>query len=323
MNRIDRLTAILTHLQSKRWVKAQQIADRFDISLRTVYRDIRALEEAGVPIIGEAGSGYSLVEGYRLPPVMFTQEEAMAFVLAEKMVEKMTDRESAASFKEAMYKIRSVLKSGEKDIYDQVESLIAVRKRPNSLQEANRPKTIPSILTGVAKKEVLKMEYSKAGSESSTREVEPVGIYYYFDQWYMIAYCRLRKAYRTFRIDRIGEICATGVHFRDKHPTLHTYLKELENKNELTKIVIQVDKEVVPYLGQDKYDYGLVYQSEVEEENKVEMTFMLPYEDDFLRWYCMFAEYADIISPEEMKEKAMIKLQEKLKRLKKNVQLLT
>lgn len=323
MNRIDRLTAILTHLQSKRVVKAQQIAERFEISLRTVYRDIRALEEAGVPIIGEAGSGYSLVEGYRLPPVMFTKEEAMAFVIAEKMVEKTTDRESATSFKEAMYKIRSVLKSGEKDIYEQVESFIAVKKRPNSLQEANRPKTIPNILAGVANKEVLKMEYRKAGKESSTREIEPVGIYYYFDQWYMIAYCRLRNAYRTFRIDRIGEIKATGIAFEDKHPTLQTYLKELENENELTKIVIQVDREVVPYLSQHKYDYGLVFQSEGADENKIEMTFMLPYEDDFLRWYFMFAEYADIISPDHLREKAMDRLQLKLDRLKKNVHLLT
>lgn len=86
MNRIDRLTAILTHLQTKRLVKAQHLADRFNISLRTVYRDIRALEEAGVPIIGEAGAGYSLLEGYRLPPVMFTQEEAMAFEIGRAHV---------------------------------------------------------------------------------------------------------------------------------------------------------------------------------------------------------------------------------------------
>ena len=321
MNRIDRLTAILTHLQSKRMVKAQQIADRFEISLRTVYRDIRALEEAGVPIIGEAGAGYSLVEGYRLPPVMFTKEEAMAFVVAEKVVEKLTDRDSAVNFKEAMYKIRSVLRSGEKDIYEQAASHIAVRKRPNSLQESSKPKTIPKILSGVVNKEVLKMEYQAMGKDSSEREIEPVGIYYYFDQWYMIAYCRLRKAYRTFRIDRIMEMNGTGISFEDKHPSLQAYLKDLENKKELTKIVIQVDKQIVQYLNQEKYNYGLVYQTE--QEDKVEMTFMLPYEDDFLRWYFMFAEYADIISPEHVREKAIDRLQKKWERLKKMTRLLT
>ena len=73
MNRIDRLHAILTHLQSKRLVTAQEIADRFDISLRTVYRDVKALDESGVPVIGEAGTGYTIMEGYRLPPVMFSR----------------------------------------------------------------------------------------------------------------------------------------------------------------------------------------------------------------------------------------------------------
>ncbi|TAJ51095.1 MAG: HTH domain-containing protein, partial [Chitinophagaceae bacterium] len=91
MNRIDRVTAILIQLQSKRVVKAQEIADRFGISLRTVYRDVKTLEEAGIPVIGEAGVGYSIMEGYRLPPVMFTQEEATALLTAEKLVEKLTD----------------------------------------------------------------------------------------------------------------------------------------------------------------------------------------------------------------------------------------
>ncbi len=91
MNRIDRLTAILIHLQTKRVVKAEEISGRFEISLRTVYRDVRALMEAGVPIGSEAGKGYFIVDGYHLPPVMFNQEEASAMLTAGKLVEKMTD----------------------------------------------------------------------------------------------------------------------------------------------------------------------------------------------------------------------------------------
>jgi predicted DNA-binding transcriptional regulator YafY len=91
MNRIDRISAILIQLQSRRVVKAGDIAERFNISLRTVYRDIKTLEEAGIPLIGEAGVGYSIMDGYRLPPVMFTREEATAFLTAEKFVEKLTD----------------------------------------------------------------------------------------------------------------------------------------------------------------------------------------------------------------------------------------
>src|SRR5690606_29609387 len=106
MNRFDRITAILIQLQSKKVVKAQDLADRFGISLRTVYRDIRTLEEAGVPLYGEAGIGYSIVDGYRLPPVMFTREEATAFITAEKLMEKFTDASLKQHFTSAMYKVK-------------------------------------------------------------------------------------------------------------------------------------------------------------------------------------------------------------------------
>lgn len=94
MNRLDRITAILIQLQSKRVIKAQEIADRFQISLRTVYRDIRSLEAAGIPITGEAGVGYSIMDGYRLPPIQFTKEEATTFLMASKIIEKYTDAEN-------------------------------------------------------------------------------------------------------------------------------------------------------------------------------------------------------------------------------------
>src|SRR6478735_3963073 len=121
MNRFDRITAILIQLQSKKIVKAQDLASRFDISLRTVYRDIRSLEEAGVPLYGEAGVGYSLVDGYRLPPVMFTREEAMSFVTAEKFMEQFTDASTKSSYQSAMYKMKAVLRSDEKELVENIE----------------------------------------------------------------------------------------------------------------------------------------------------------------------------------------------------------
>ena len=121
MNRIDRISAILIQLQSRRVVKASDIAERFNLSLRTIYRDIKALEEAGIPLIGEAGIGYSIMEGYRLPPVMFTREEAVAFLTAEKLMEKLTDPLSDENYKSAMYKIRSVLRLAEKDFLENID----------------------------------------------------------------------------------------------------------------------------------------------------------------------------------------------------------
>src|SRR6266550_1860858 len=115
MNRIDRLAAILIQLQSRRLIKAQDIAEKFSISLRTVYRDIHALEEAGVPVGGEAGIGYRLMEGYKLPPVMFNQDEASALLTAAKLVQSKTDAGISKHYTSALDKIKAVLRLSEKD----------------------------------------------------------------------------------------------------------------------------------------------------------------------------------------------------------------
>lgn len=102
--RFDRIVHILIQLQSKRIVKAQELAIRFDVSLRTIYRDIKSLEQAGIPIIGEAGTGYSLIDGYRLPPIIFTKEEALSFIGAEKLMQKYMDSHLIADFQSAIFK---------------------------------------------------------------------------------------------------------------------------------------------------------------------------------------------------------------------------
>src|SRR5436190_6303907 len=130
MNRIDRLSAILIQLQSRRMIKAQQIADKFTISLRTVYRDIHALQEAGVPVIGEAGTGYSLMEGYKLPPVMFNQDEASALLTAAKLMQSKTDASSARHYSSALDKIKAVLRLTEKDHIEEIDERIAVLQHP-------------------------------------------------------------------------------------------------------------------------------------------------------------------------------------------------
>src|ERR1043165_4884625 len=130
MNRIDRLTAILIHLQTKRVVKAEEMSNRFEISLRTVYRDVKALMEAGVPIGSEAGKGYFIVDGYHLPPVMFNEDEASALLMAGKLVEKMTDRSVRSAYESALMKIKSVLHESEKDHLEHLQSVMEVKYVP-------------------------------------------------------------------------------------------------------------------------------------------------------------------------------------------------
>ena len=130
MNRIDRLAAILIQLQSRPLVKAQDISDKFSISLRTVYRDVHALEEAGVPVIGEAGIGYRLMEGYKLPPVMFTSDEMSAMLTASKLMQTLSDQNSSKHYLSALDKIKAVLRLTEKYHVEGIKDHVAVIARP-------------------------------------------------------------------------------------------------------------------------------------------------------------------------------------------------
>src|SRR5882757_8548649 len=165
MNRIDRLTAILIQLQSKKIVKAEEIANRFEISLRTVYRDVKALMEAGVPIGSEAGTGYFIVDGYHLPPVMFNQEEASAMMMAGKLVEKMTDESVRKAFESALLKIKSVLNDSEKDHLEILQSYVSVARMP-SMESARFPNNfLTEIQKALVNKEVVEIEYQSTNEE--------------------------------------------------------------------------------------------------------------------------------------------------------------
>lgn len=314
MNRFDRITAILIQLQSKKIVKAQDLADRFDISLRTVYRDIRTLEEAGVPLYGEAGVGYSIVDGYRLPPIMFTQEEAMAFLTADKLMEKFTDSSLQKNFSSAMYKVKSVLRGTEKDLVENLEEQIIVKDRVrNNTPPGN---ILDVLLKAIAEKKNVRMIYRAFGNEdNSERTIEPIGIFHEHENWYTIAYCHLRDAYRQFRADRIIDIKLTEDTQQER-----TSLKEFQALKEdmkasftMQKAVILVEKNIALYLQEHRHYHGFV--SEVIKDQYVEMTFLTQSIEYFARWFIMFADQAEIIEPQSLKDQVM-KIFEKI--LKKN-----
>jgi len=314
MNRIDRIAAILIQLQSKRVVKAADIAGRFNISLRTVYRDVRTLEEAGVPIIGEAGVGYSIMDGYRLPPVMFTKEEATAFLTAEKFVEKLTDAHMVAHHQSAMYKVRAVLRSADKNMLEDMDEHIAVLKSRGMRHIDMDRNSLQPILNGIINKSILTIAYfAQHSQQNTTRKVEPVGIFFLDGYWHLIAYCRLRNDYRDFRIDRIKSLCITDEYFDQQHPTLKQYLARVAAEQKLHTVIMNVDKPIVKYINEQKYYNGFV--SEEEYSESVEMTFLTHSIEGFARWYLMFGDQAQIISPDYLKERIRNILDEMIKNI--------
>jgi predicted DNA-binding transcriptional regulator YafY len=300
MNRIDRVSAILIHLQSKKFVTAEEIARRFEISKRTVYRDIRALEEAGIPIGAEAGKGYFIVDGYHLPPVMFTREEASAMLTAEKMVEKLTDRSVSQHFQSAMFKIKSVLPEREKQFIDDLHTNIEVFYTLKSDFPNNY---LSDIHHALANHYTITIDYQSIYKDELTqnRTIEPVGLCFYSLCWHLIAFCRVRNEYRDFRVDRI--ICLkvnTEVCLKHEMLTIREYFYKLQQSTELFEVRLRFDPCVMSVIKTIKYYYGFIDEEEV--DGHIDMNFITSDLHYFARWLIMYADAVEIVSPLKLKE---------------------
>ena len=298
--RFDRIVAVLIQLQSKKVVKAQELAERFQVSLRTIYRDIRSLEAAGVPIYGEAGSGYSIMEGYRLPPVMFTREEAGSFVAAEKLMQQFTDKNLGGHFESAVFKIKSILRGSEKDWVAALDSHISIHSAQKAFNE-NTPNALELLFESLAEKKQVVLNYqSLQHKKPVVRNIEPVGLFHENRYWYILGYCHLRNDYRQFRIDRIQNISRSEKPFVHQHGTVAEHRKKMVRGN-TTKVRLLVEEKVVKYMKYDRASFGFVSEKNYNSE-KVEMTFEVrDISTGFPRWFLMFADYAEIIEPESLK----------------------
>ncbi len=229
MNRTDRLMGIVTLLQSRKNCTSAQIAGHFGISERTVYRDLRALDEIGVPITFEKDKGYHLVDGYFLPPVSLSPEEANALALLEPLVIRFADLSILGHYQTAMSKIKMVLTQQQRNLLEQSQSQTA-HFIPEQYEHMLPSGTyLSQIQRAISEKTILRITYENTQQQQSFREIEPIGLTFYSLNWHVIAWCHLRKEYRDFRTSRILELKPTIMPFRKKdHLTLSAYLEELE-----------------------------------------------------------------------------------------------
>lgn len=207
MNRTDRLVAMVMHLQGRRIVRAEELSAHFEVSVRTVYRDIAALGEAGVPIAGEAGVGYSLVKGYHLPPVSLTADEATALFVGGAMVKQFADASLHEPMAAALDKLRAVLPRDRQEHVERLARHTVVMGRPGGYSpEPTAQPWLLAVQRGVAQRRVLRMTYRGRDREETARDAEPLGVVCYGGAWYLVAWCRMRRDLRHFRVDRIQKL---------------------------------------------------------------------------------------------------------------------
>ena len=299
MTRLDRLTAILIHLQTKRVVRAQELASRFGVSLRTIYRDLRSLETAGVPIGAEAGVGYFLTD-YHLPPVRLTNAEASSLVFGSKLIETWGDESVLTAFESALFKIKSVLKPADQEhLNDLVPHVFVAHPRGPVVAGGN---LLNDIQQAVARHHVLELTYQAIYADAETRRVEPLGLYHYSFAWHLIGFCRTRQDYRDFRVDRIQHLTNTGDRFaRHTRLSLPEYLdQQRQPALSVVQATVVFSRVVARFVQEQRHYWG--FTSEEDLGDRVRMHLCTPYLEGLGRWLLSFGNTVTIESPPALQQ---------------------
>ena len=324
MNRFDRVTSILLLLQTRSVVTAQFLADHFNVSERTIYRDIRTLENAGVPIGAEAGVGYFIEKGYRLPPVSFTLDEAASILLGEKLLVSSLDANSLQDFKQALNKIRAVIDNSDKDYLSAFDADIEVRptgshfpideisqhNQNHSVTEITHQKSdqpnddswLRECRSALIHRKVIEISYAAlSNQQQTTRYIEPIGLFYYSWHWHLIAWCRLRNAYRDFRLDRIVSFSAQNEQFaRHSRLTLKEYLSEqISREDELEEVELLFSPQAARFVQEQRYMFGFV--DEEPQQDEIKMRFLTHIPSYMARWLLQYTDEVKVIKGDSIK----------------------
>ncbi len=211
MRRADRLFALVQLIRGRRLSTAAWLAGRLEVSPRTVYRDVADLQVQGVPIEGEAGVGYRLGQGFELPPLMFTTDEARALAVATRIAQQWLDPALALAAGDAMSRVLSVLPAATRTEVDRMPLFVppvglspGVGDLLRRLREATLRRT------------VLAIEYLDASEQRSTRRIWPLGCFFWGKVWTLAAWCEHRQDFRSFRVDRIASLRVLEERFADE-----------------------------------------------------------------------------------------------------------
>ncbi len=198
-------------LRGRKVVTAEQLAERLEVSVRTVYRDIRDLESSGVPIIGEPGVGYQLQRGFELPPMTFNSDEIDALVLGARLVESHGDPTLTLAARSLLTKVEAVLPAALRGAIAGTPLFVPIRRADETAARFG------VLRQAIAQRRCVRTRYTRGDGEASERRLYPVALFYWprLNGWSVGAWCELRGAYRNFRLDRFDTLELDDERFDD------------------------------------------------------------------------------------------------------------
>jgi len=299
MNRTDRLFAVVLELQRNGRQRAEDLVARFETSKRTIYRDIQALCETGVPVVSLPGQGYALAEGYFLPPLSFSSDEATMLLLGADLIAQNFDSEYRAAAISASRKIEAVLSDKLRKEVSYLQSSIRFIAdwNPNG---GDKDHTLRALRRAVIERKRIRFIYhtrfdAKGSSSKNLREADPYGLCHSYGVWYLFAYCHLRRAIRNFRLDRIHRI--TILDHRFERPA---NFKLEETGGDQRNVIIRAlfDKDVAVWV-REWPSYYITAMEDVSDGLMVEMKARS--EREVLQWLLGWGARVRVLAPESLK----------------------
>jgi len=315
MNKTDRMLAIVLELQRKGTLRAEDLALGFETSVRTIYRDMQALSEAGVPIIGAPGTGYSLMEGYFLPPLRFTAEEAVALLVGTDFVGQQFDRVYGAKAAEAARKIEGALPADVRKEAERVRAAIRLlAARLETTNQGEEAENFAALRDAILERRKIRFHYSKGISAAneerhSVREAAPYGLILVRGSWMLLAYCELRQALRHFRVSRMSglTVLAEGFELPEGFQLAH-YVPD-DDRGVIVKV--RFDSEAADRVRETGSFY-MESMEDVPEGLLVSLRVRRP--EEVLHWILSWGAHALVLEPESLRQRLRDEAEKMFKR---------
>ncbi len=302
MNRTDRLLAIVLELQGRGQARAQDLAERFETSKRTIYRDIEALSEAGVPVVATPGRGYALMDGYFLPPLSFTADEATTLLLGGDFITGQFDAQYRAAAASAGRKIEAALPARRRDeLRDLRESLHIVVPEGQQGPAPLVPHLLGELRRAILDRRTVRFRYHARHRVDThealgERDADPYSLAHVAGAWYVIAHCHQRRALRKFRLDRIERLTLTDDRF--VRPANFRLPQEQPDADRRVVVRVIFADEAARWVRESRYFY-IVAQEEIDAGLLV--TLRVRREVDILPWLLGWGRQARVIEPRSLR----------------------
>ncbi|WP_316777791.1 helix-turn-helix transcriptional regulator [Pedobacter antarcticus] len=313
IKKFERIVHIFFLLQSRSVLPLEELMNKFQVTKRTIYRDLNMLERVGIPVVHRPG-GYSIVDGFRLPPARFTEDEVLSVMIAEKIMLNQEIESVRKNFEQVLTKIKSSFHGYQKNEILHLQDKLIIKGKFDVKDYV--PNIIDDLLKGSVEKKLIEILYRNAeGDKPNLRTVEPIGVFNETGNWYLLAYCHFRCDYRNFRLDRIQKLAVLEKYSEKDHPSVKE-LNEFFYSRYLTEITINVDKRYAHFLSFERDNFG--YVKETESGETIIMHFNCKSNPtSFVRWFLRFIDVGEIIEPIHLKEELFAILEAGTERMNK------